>query len=91
MQAWNRDIPMEDRIDVFCEKLKTLKPGYHLFVDHPSYDVAEMQAISHPGYEDVAIDREWVTRVFKSEVVKQVIEEKEIKLISYKDLVDENN
>ena len=71
---------------MFCENLKALKPGYYLFVDHPSYDVAEMQAISHPGYENVASDREWVTRVFTSEEVKQTIEEKGIRLISYKDL-----
>jgi hypothetical protein len=34
----------------------------------------------------VAEDREWVTRVFTSEKVKQTIQKKGIKLISYKDL-----
>ena len=86
MRAWTREIPYEERIDVFCDSLKALKPGYYLFVDHPSYNVAEMQAIPHPGYESVALDREWVTRVFKSEKVKQTIEEMGIKLISYQDL-----
>jgi len=86
LRAWNRDFPVEERINVFCEKLNELKPGYYIFVDHPSYDVAEMQTIGHPGYEDVALDREWVTRVFTSERVKKTIEEAGIKLISYKDL-----
>jgi hypothetical protein len=86
MRAWNSDIPYEKRIDVFCDSLKSLEPGYYLFVDHPSFDVKEMQAISHPGYENVAIDREWVTRVFTSEKVRRTIEEEGIRLISYRDL-----
>lgn len=86
LRAWKRETPYESRIDVFCEALAKLEPGYYIFVDHPSYDVAEMQGISHPGYENVAIDREWVTRVFKSEQVKQFIVNNNIKLISYKDL-----
>lgn len=86
MPAWNGETPYEKRIDIFCESIEALTPGYYLFVDHPAYDVAEMQAVSHPGYENVAIDREWVTRVFTSEKVKKVIEGKKITLISYKDL-----
>jgi predicted glycoside hydrolase/deacetylase ChbG (UPF0249 family) len=86
LRAWTRETPHENRIDVFCEALATLEPGYYIFVDHPSYDVSEMQGISHPGYENVAIDREWVTRVFKSEQVNQSIIKNNIKLISYKDL-----
>lgn len=86
MRAWSRETPYNKRIDVFCDSLKSLEPGYYLFVDHPSYDVKEMQAISHPGYENVAIDREWVTRVFTSEKVRRTIEEEGIRLISYRDL-----
>lgn len=86
LSVWDRETPYEDRIDVFCKKLESLTPGYYLFIDHPALDVPEMQAISHPGYENVAIDREWVTRVFTSEKVKKTIEAKGIKLISYKDL-----
>ena len=86
MRGWDRDAPYEERIDQFCENLEALKPGYYIFIDHPALDVPEMQSIGHPGYENVAIDREWVTRVFTSEKVKKVIEDKDIKLISYKDL-----
>ena len=86
MPGWDRETPFEARIDVFCQNLETLTPGYYLFVDHPAYNVPEMKTIGHPGYDDVAIDREWVTRVFTSDKVKKTIEEKGIKLISYKDL-----
>jgi hypothetical protein len=45
-----------------------------------------MRSIWHKGYEDVAVDRDWVTRVFTSEKVKEVIKNKGINLISYGDL-----
>jgi predicted glycoside hydrolase/deacetylase ChbG (UPF0249 family) len=86
LPAWDTSTPYDERIDVFCKGLEGLTPGYYIFVDHPALDVPEMQTVGHPGYEDVAIDREWVTRVFTSEEVMKTIEKKGIKLISYKDL-----
>jgi chitin disaccharide deacetylase len=44
-----------------------------------------MQPVGHTGYENVAADREWVTRVFTSEKVKETIRKKGIKLVSYAD------
>ncbi|MCA1761336.1 MAG: hypothetical protein LC658_16320 [Bacteroidales bacterium] len=45
-----------------------------------------MKNVGHKGYENVGNDRDWVTRAFTSEKVKQTIQTKGIKLISYKDL-----
>jgi hypothetical protein len=45
-----------------------------------------MQTVGHKGYENVGLDREWVTRVFTSEKVKEIIKKKGIKLIGYNDL-----
>lgn len=84
--GWGRDVPMEQRIDKFCENLEKLTPGKYLFVEHPAVASDEMKTVGHVGYENVADDRAWVTRVFKSEKVKQTIQNKGIKLISYKDL-----
>jgi hypothetical protein len=33
-----------------------------------------LKSLGHKGYENVATDREWVTRVFTSEKVKQTIQ-----------------
>jgi predicted glycoside hydrolase/deacetylase ChbG (UPF0249 family) len=66
--------------------LENLKPGLWLFVEHPGLDTPEMQGIGHLGYREVAIDREGVTRAFTSPKVKEVIERRSIKLISYADL-----
>ena len=84
--GWGDAGTLEERIGNFAASLEQLEPGFYLFVDHPAIDSPEMQSIWHTGYEDVAIDRDWVTRVFTSEKVKQVIEKNSINLISYKDL-----
>jgi hypothetical protein len=83
--GWSRDAAFEERIDQFCENLENLTPGKYLYVEHPAYDVTEMESVDHKGYEDVSVDREWVTRVLTSEKVKQTIQQKNIKLVSYKD------
>lgn len=80
----------ETKQDAFIGMLKALEPGKtYMFLDHPGYDNTELRAISHLGYETVAIDRQGVTDVFTSTTVKSVIEELGIKLISYRDLVED--
>ena len=87
--GWRRDVKYEERIDKFCENLEKLSPGKYLFVEHPAVESSEMSTVGDVGYENVAVDREWVTRVFTSEKVKQTIQKKGIKLISYGDLKGE--
>ena len=84
--GWGDASTLTERIDNFAAALEQLEPGFYLFVDHPAIDSPEMRSIWHTGYEDVAVDRDWVTRVFTSEKVKQVIKKNDINLISYKDL-----
>jgi predicted glycoside hydrolase/deacetylase ChbG (UPF0249 family) len=76
----------EERIDKFVEALEALKPGTYLFVEHPGLDTAEMRAIGHNGYYDVAGDRNAVTEVFVSDKVKKKIGELGIRLMSCADL-----
>ncbi|WP_439559636.1 polysaccharide deacetylase family protein [Dyadobacter sp.] len=78
-----------EKIKSFISMLGKLEAGKtYLFVDHPGLDDAELQAISHIGYEDVALDRQGVTDLFTSEKVKAAIKEKGIRLIAYKDLLN---
>lgn len=84
--GWGKDVPIEQRIEQFCENLEKLLPGKYLFVEHPAVDTKEMETVDHPGYQNVDKDRGEVTRVFTSEKVKQVIRRKGIELISYADL-----
>jgi predicted glycoside hydrolase/deacetylase ChbG (UPF0249 family) len=76
----------EERTKRFITMLKGLKPGTHIFVEHPGLDTPEMRAIGHTGYENVAEDRQAVTDVFTNGQVKRAIGELGIKLLSYADL-----
>ena len=78
----------EKRISAFIEALGKLEPGNtYVFVEHPAYDTPEMRTVGHVGYEDVATDREGVTRMFTDERVKNFIKTKGIKLIGYNDVL----
>jgi len=77
----------EEKIRSFIKMLQKLEPGRtYLFVDHPGINDSELQAIYHIGYEGVASDRQGVTDVFTNMEVKNLIREKGIQLISYRDL-----
>lgn len=84
---WNAESQDDSttREQKLVQMLKKLKPGRYLLVEHPGLDTPEMQAHGHPGYEHVAEHRSAVTFAFTSKKVKQVIKERNIKLISYKE------
>jgi predicted glycoside hydrolase/deacetylase ChbG (UPF0249 family) len=78
---------LEERIDNFIDGLYKLKKGKtYLYVEHPALGTPEMEAIGHSGYYGVGADRYLVTKVFTSEKVRDVINELNIKLISYADM-----
>lgn len=88
-------LPVENPFGTSAEKIKSflaaldqLEPGKtYLYVEHPGLDNAELRAIHHIGYENVAEDRQGVTNLFTSAAVKAKIKAKGIQLISYKDLL----
>ncbi len=78
---------LEDKIASFTNMLNQLKPGHvYLFVDHPGLNTPELQAIHHIGYENVAVDRQGVTDLWTNQLIMELIRQKGIELISYKDL-----
>jgi CubicO group peptidase (beta-lactamase class C family)/predicted glycoside hydrolase/deacetylase ChbG (UPF0249 family) len=81
-----RSTPAEKE-SAFIRRLEKLESGKsYIFLDHPSFDNAEMETVGHIGYEDVAADRQGVVELFTGERVKQVIREKNIRLINYGEL-----
>ncbi|MEO0978760.1 MAG: ChbG/HpnK family deacetylase [Pseudomonadota bacterium] len=74
------------RISSFVEALGRLAPGTHIFIDHPAVDCPELDALGHPGYEDVRTDRVTCLETLTSASVKREIERLGIELISYRDL-----
>jgi predicted glycoside hydrolase/deacetylase ChbG (UPF0249 family) len=81
-----KDTTAEQKEANLVRILEDLGPGLWLIVEHPGLDTPEMQAIGHVGYENVAADRDGVTRAFTSPRVKAVIQRRGIQLISYGDL-----
>ncbi len=77
----------DEKLSSFTAMLSKLETGkLYLFVDHPGLNDDELKAISHIGYEDVAIDRQGVTDLFTNEKVKALIKQRGIQLVSYSDL-----
>jgi len=82
-------VTVEEKIDSFIRMLDGLQSdNTYLFVDHPGLDTPEMQAIHHIGYENVAADRQGVTSTWTSPRVREAIEARKIRLISYRDLLE---
>jgi hypothetical protein len=76
----------DQREKALVDLVEKLQPGQWLILEHPAFDTPEMRNIGHKGYENVATDRDGVTRAFTSPKVKEVIAMRKIKLISYADL-----
>ena len=84
----SRNKSTEERILGFIDMLNKLEDGKtYVFVEHPGIDNAELRAISHIGYNDVAQGRQDVTTIFTSEKVKEAIVKKGIQLVSYKQVL----
>jgi chitin disaccharide deacetylase len=76
----------EEKENELVQALKDLGPGTWIVVEHPAVDTPESRSLRHIGYENVGEDRAGVLRALTSPRVKAVVQERKIKLISYKDL-----
>jgi predicted glycoside hydrolase/deacetylase ChbG (UPF0249 family) len=78
---------LDEKKKSFIAMLNSLQPGIaYLFVDHPGLDTPELRAIHHIGYEDVAEDRQGVTSLWTDPEIREVLKQKKIILVSYKDM-----
>lgn len=76
-----------DKEASFIKMLDKLEPNKnYMFIDHPALDNEEMKTVGHIGYENVAEDRQGVTDLFTNPRVKEEIQKRNIRLISYNDL-----
>jgi predicted glycoside hydrolase/deacetylase ChbG (UPF0249 family) len=70
-----------------ANRLEVLGPGTWLIVDHAATDTPEIQALGHPGYENVATDRSAVLEAWTSMKVKEVVTRRRIILTNYRELL----
>jgi predicted glycoside hydrolase/deacetylase ChbG (UPF0249 family) len=66
--------------------LEKLEAGDWILVEHPAVDGAESRALGHIGYTEVGADRAGVLHALTSPRVREVVERRGIRLISYRDL-----
>ncbi|MEE3257824.1 MAG: ChbG/HpnK family deacetylase [Candidatus Latescibacterota bacterium] len=84
--AESRELTPEEKTEALRANLTDLGPGKWLFIDHPAFDAAEIQALGHPGYGGVALDRAGVTRAWTDAQVQAIIHQRGIQLVSYADV-----
>ncbi len=82
----NNTSTAEQRERALVELMERLQPGLWMVVEHPAFDTPEMRNIFHKGYENVAADRDGVTRAFLSPKVKEVVARRKIKLVGYDEI-----
>ncbi|MEN6577143.1 MAG: polysaccharide deacetylase family protein [Phycisphaerales bacterium] len=73
----------EQREAALVKALEEVGPGVWIVIEHPGLDTGEMQGIGHKGYWEVASHRDGVTKAFTSAKVKEVIQRRGIRLVSY--------
>ncbi len=84
-------VPPEEKESVLVSVLQNIEPGLWYFTCHPGLNTPEMRAITSPaGDPDIrmSIYREAVTKALTSEKVKQIIKDRNIKLVSHRDLIE---
>jgi predicted glycoside hydrolase/deacetylase ChbG (UPF0249 family) len=75
----NQTLSPAEKVQALRQNLEALQPGRWL-------DTHESQAIWHVGYEKVAVDRQGVVDAWTDEQVKDIIEVRGIRLVSYGDV-----
>lgn len=81
-------VSKSDKLKNLISGIESLNSGTYLIIEHPAFDDTETRRMGHIGYENVAEDREGVTYSFTHETVKEIIKEKNIELISYRNLIN---
>jgi predicted glycoside hydrolase/deacetylase ChbG (UPF0249 family) len=81
---WKQQIDPKDRPKALLDIVKNLKSGLWMMVVHPGLDTSEMRAIDH---SPVASQRQGNTNSLTSPEVKQMIKQRNIQLIGFKDLI----
>ncbi len=79
-------VTAEEKAAGLAKAIEALTPGVWMFIDHPGADDPEMRALGHPGYENVAADRDGVTRAFTDPRVLEAVKRRGAELIAYRDL-----
>jgi hypothetical protein len=82
----DKSLSIEQQSVQFAKTILDLDEGYYLYVEHPALDTPEMETVGIRGNYVTGAEREIVTQILTSEVVKEAIRERGVELVSYGDL-----
>ena len=85
-EMWS--VPPEEKEDIFAASIDSLTPGLWEFICHPALNNEETQGIEGSVYDAdsrMAIHRQTVTNALTSDRIKDIIKQRNIKLVSYSD------
>ena len=85
--VWVRADTGRERARKLAAALRDLGPGTYVMVEHAATDSPEMRAFGHPGYEDVAIDRQAVVDAWTSAEVAAAVAERGIELTTLRQVL----
>jgi hypothetical protein len=83
---WGNAETAAEREATLIDALQKVGPGRRLIVEHPGFDTPELRGLGHAGNYGVATARAAVTAAFTSQKVKEVIQQRGVKLVSYAEL-----
>ncbi len=83
-------LPPEEKEKALAQILRDLEPGVHLLIGHPGYPALENEALVHFEPKDVMLLgvgklRAAETLAYTSPRIKRLVEERGIKLVSYRE------
>jgi len=82
---WTRQRDPKDRPNALLGIIKGLKPGLWMTILHPGLDTSKMRAVD---YSPVASQRQGNTDALTNPKVKEMIKQKGIQLVGFKDLIE---
>ena len=83
----NSDTPESEWFEAYDEAIRNLEPGLNEILLHPGFDNAEMQAMTRNYYHN--FEAAWRQRdydYFTSERLKNLLEEEEIQLVTWREI-----
>lgn len=92
-KAGYQSLPLDPNLDFASSLTETINPlvsGNWLLIEHPSLDTEEMRSICSRRGVRTARERQGVTDTIKSESLRNLIEAKGIRLLSYSEACEEN-
>jgi len=91
IRMWS--VPADEKKKHVLDTLEALEPGIHMFDCHPAFDVPETRAMKgdeRDASARMAVHRQIITEIMTSAEIKELVERRGIRLLSFGDALAED-